>query len=817
MKKRYYFLIFIPFLALLAGGCSLPWSKKAPAENIEDNVIIIDNQAEISASGQMKKFSDYQELKSFLDTHAVETLRSYRGGLATPSIDAAVAANDAVFHESSSQRVKNSFADSDYSQTNVQVEGVDEADILKTDGRYIYAVVYQDLYIIQADPAEETRAVAKISFTSRPSNIYLDGQHLVVIGADNQLMESSVYQNFRRQSPYTFVKIFDLSNPTSPKQIRDLDFEGSYRDSRVINGRLYLIIDNYNTYIPGERVVPRLVDGGKILTNDCSSADRCFAPDVYYFDLPYDSYNFISINTLDLRADDAPVAAQTYILNGAQTIYVSAKNIFITYTQHLDESDLRLAVMKNVLGAKLSSAEQARVEKINQTDSDILSPSEKKQKLLQLFQNFLNAQSSAELVSLESEIAAALKQEYENQSQNWERTIIYKLALNGGKPVYRATGSVPGAVLNHFSLDEDADGNLRLATTRSRNFSTLAGGDDSYSNVYVLSADLQLLGQVENLAPGERIYSVRFLGKRAYLVTFKQTDPLFIIDLSDVKAPKFLGELKVPGFSQYLHPYDDNTLIGLGQDTTVDAYGNVQIGGLKLSLFDVSDPTNPRELDSYVAGGAGSNSLALSNHKAFLFSRDKNLLVIPASLTSSLDRGRVYFSGALVFAVEQGKFILKSQIDHSDGGKYQRSDYWCGAYCYDNSVQRILYIKDALYTFSNKYLKVNRLSDFQSLQSVKLIDDTAADFEVESLPSENIINTVNNIEESPAVKPSPLGPSLPSAPIEPATIFVEESGDSNRLESATSSLPFEGDIITPEETASSTSETPENMSESLIP
>ncbi|MDD3285022.1 MAG: beta-propeller domain-containing protein [Patescibacteria group bacterium] len=816
MKKRYYFLIFIPVLALLAGGCSLPWSKKSPVDNSENNVAIVDSQTETSASGQMKKFSDYQELKSFLDAHAVQSSGYYRGGLVLPSIDLAVAANDAVFNESSSQGAKSLVAGDDYSQTNVQVEGVDEADIIKTDGRYIYAVVYQDLYIIQADPVEETRAVAKISFTSRPSDIYLDGQRLVVIGADNQLMESSVYQNFRRQSPYTFVKIFDLSNPASPKQIRDLDFEGSYRDSRVVGGRLYLIIDNYNTYIPGENVVPRLVDGGKILANDCSSTGRCFAPDVYYFDLPYDSYNFTSINTLDLRADDASVAAQTYILNGAQTIYVSAENLFITYTQYLDEGDLRLAVMQAVLGSKLSSAEQARIEKINQADSDVLSASEKKQKLLQLFQNFLNSQSPAELVSLETEISAALKQEYENQSQNWERTIIYKLALNGGQPVYRATGSVPGAVLNQFSLDEDADGNLRLATTRSRNFSALADGQDSYANVYILSADLQLLGKLENLAPGERIYSVRFLGKRAYLVTFKQTDPLFVIDLSDVRAPKLLGELKVPGFSNYLHPYDDNTLIGLGQDTTLDAYGNVRTGGLKLSLFDVSNPANPRELDSYIAGGAGSASLASSNHKAFLFSRDRNLLAVPASLTSSLDRGRVYFSGALVFAVEQGKFILKAQIDHSDGGKYQRADYWCGSYCYDNSVQRILYIKDALYTFSNKYLKVNRLSDFEALQSVKLMADTAADFEVESLPSENI-SEVNNLEESPAISSSPLGPSLPSAPAEPTTVSVEEPSGVKPPETATTSLPVDGAEITLEETASSSVKTPESLPEPLIP
>lgn len=781
MQKRYYFLIFVFIFAIFSGGCSLPWSKKAPIVPVVDVSAPLLNDEGGTSSAQMKKFSNYQELKSFLDTNAVETAGYYRGAPGMIDLAMGMPTNNVAFNESlatSNKSISASSVSDDYSRTNVQVEGVDEADIIKTDGNYIYAVVYQDLYIIKAEPANETRAVAKISFNSRPTDIYLEGKRLVVIGADNQLMETSVYKNFRRQSPYTFVKIFDLSDPENPKQIRDLDFEGSYRDSRIVSGRLYLIINNYNSYIPGENIVPRLVDGGKILSSDCSATGRCFAPDVYYFDLPYDSYNFTSINTLDLRADEAPVEAQTYILNGVQNIYVSTQNLFITYTQYLDEADLRLSVMRTVLTSKLSSAEQSRLTKIDQADGDILSAAEKKQKLLQLFQNFLTSRSSDEIVSLETEIEIALKQAYEDEAQNWERTVIYKLSLNGGQPVYRATASVPGAVLNQFSLDEDVDGNLRLATTRSRNFSVLAGGQDSYSNLYILSADLQLLGKVENLAPGERIYSVRFLGKRAYLVTFKQTDPLFVLDLSNPKAPKLLGELKVPGFSNYLHPYDENTLIGLGRDTNLDAYGNVRTGGLKLSLFDVHDANNPRELDSYVAGGAGSSSLALYNHKAFLFSLDKNLLAIPASLTSAVDGNRTYFSGALVFNIEAGKFVLKAQIDHSDGGKYQRSDSWCGPYCYDNSVQRILYIKDALYTFSNKYLKVNSLNDFQALQTVKLTPDTAIDLEVKPLYNKDLPASDQEITPAPETPNDdllPVGPVLP--PVIPETVDASNTED----------------------------------------
>lgn len=784
MKKKLNFLLLVLIFSIFIGGCSLPWKKKA---NIIPDAPVVSptttNATVSTYSGQMKKFTDYQEMSAFLEAQDLGSgLNDYaRGGRELLAMTDMIASSESSA-KSVTSVAANSVSTTDYSRTNVQVKGVDEADIIKTDGQYIYAVVYNELYVIQAVPADQAKAIAKITFASRPSEIYLHNGRLVVIGADEQIMTSSVYRNFRRQSPYTFVKIFDLSDPAAPKQIRDLDFEGSYQDSRVIAGRLYLIINNYNAYVAGESLVPRLVDGGKILSSDCSATGRCFAPDVYYFDAPYNSYNFTSINTLDLAEKEAPVLAQTYLLSDTQTIYVSAKNIFITYTQYLDDNDLRLSVMRALFTTKLTAADQARISKIDQADSEVLSRPEKQQKLMQFFIRFLDKLPATERVSAEAELLAALQQKYTSEAQNLERTVIHKFALGGDQPVYRANGSVPGTVLNQFSLDEDEAGNLRLATTRSSNFNALVGNQESYSNLYILSSDLKNIGAVENLAPGERIYSVRFLGKRAYLVTFKQTDPLFVLDLSNPQAPKLLGELKVPGFSNYLHPYDENTLIGLGRDTQTDVYGNVKVGGIKLSLFDVSDANNPSELDTYVAGGTGSDSLALYNHKAFLFSRDKNLLLIPASLTSVASNYRNYFSGALVFSIDQGKFNLRGQIDHSDGGKYQRSDYWCGSACYDNSVQRGLYIQDSLFTFSNKYLKVNSLADLSPLRAIKLTADTDIDLEI--MPalepptiSDSTANPSAGSEDSSYDQP--VGPLRP--PVTETTLETEASSSSGMV------------------------------------
>ncbi|MDP3837279.1 MAG: beta-propeller domain-containing protein [bacterium] len=753
MINKTKYLFFLLIFALFAGGCSLPWKKSAESQPSPEPVNAA--PAETSNSGQLKKFATYQELRNFLEAQSLNIPLNYGNKEMLQGLDMASSPmrGSAVTGEAAATG-----GTDDYSRTNIQVAGVDEADIIKTDGEYIYALVYNDIYIIKAQPVEQARAVSKLSFNSRPSEFFLDSGRLVVIGNDDQMMQTAVYKTFRRQSAYTFVKVFDLRDSESPKQIRDLSMEGSYQDSRVIDKRLYLIINNFNSYISNEVVTPRLVDNGKILSTDCEKNDRCFAPDVYYFDIPYDSYNFTSINTLDLSDAEASVKSQTYLLSGSQNLYASAKNIYLSYAQYLDQNDLLLTVMRERLTDKLSADDRSRLSKIDEADSAVLSVREKKQKQLQLFQTFLSTRSTEESLVIELDLENALKQKYEAEAANLERTLIYKFSLGDEQPVYRANGFVPGTALNQFSFDEAENGDFRIATTRSGGLG-LEGNTESYSNLYVLDSNLKQIGSVERLAPGERIYSVRFMGKRAYLVTFKQIDPLFVLDLSDRLSPKLLGELKVPGFSSYLHPYNENTLIGVGKDTTLDAYGNVKTGGIKLSLFDVSDPKNPRELDSYVSGGSGSDSLAISDHKAFLFSREKNLLALPASLTSVASNFRTYFSGALVFSIENMKFNLKGQVDHSDGGKYQRADYWCGYNCYDASVRRAVYINDAIYTFSNKYIKVNALSTLDPLQTIKLLPDSEADARVQPIePPKPVIEEAIN---EPSVPTNPMGPTMP--------------------------------------------------------
>ena len=200
------------------------------------------------------------------------------------------------------------------------------------------------------------------------------------------------------------------------------------------------------------------------------------------------------------------------------------------------------------------------------------------------------------------------------------------------------------------------------------------------------------------------------------MVTFKQIDPFFVIDLSDPENPNILGELKIPGFSDYLHPYDENHIIGVGKETGENEYGRVTTKGVKIALFDVSDVNNPKEIDKYEIGSSGSDSEVLRDHKAFLFSKEKNLLVLPVR---EVKESKVYdprydyyrqevWQGAYVFDIDGSGFSLKGKVSH---GQYLY---------YENAVKRALYMDDTLYTVSLRKIKMNDLNDLEELNDFEL-------------------------------------------------------------------------------------------------
>jgi len=315
---------------------------------------------------------------------------------------------------------------------------------------------------------------------------------------------------------------------------------------------------------------------------------------------------------------------------------------------------------------------------------------------------------------------------------NTESTILNKISIDKGNISYVAQGEVPGRVLNQFSMDE-YDGFFRIATTIGFVWNSDA---QSSSSVYILDENLDRVSEIEDIAPGEQIYSARFMGEKAYLVTFKKIDPFFTLDLSDPYNPKILGKLKIPGYSDYLHPYDENHIIGIGKDTVEaleeEEWRNFDFSwyqGLKIALFDVTDFNNPKEVAKIVIGDRGTDSLALHDHKAFLFDLEKKLLVIPVDLYEIDDElkekngnytGSIYgeftFQGAYIYhlSAENG-FEYKGRVTHMDDDELIKAGYYPS---YDSSISRSLYIDNVLYTVSNKMVKMNDLGDISKINSV---------------------------------------------------------------------------------------------------
>jgi inhibitor of cysteine peptidase len=740
------FLVIACVLPLLLGGCLFKGKDQALGNRGQDQLPpvgenFIEND-ENEKEENLNKFASEGELREFLENNTGGSGYSNWGRnelsmLDFGSVDGSASFGDDLFWGGgATKEAAPRTGSDDYSKTNIQVEGVDEADMIKTDGEYIYAIVKNDLFIVKAYPADNAEVLAKIEFKSRPRDMYISGKRLAIFGQDTDFARNEAKKIWPGRDQFTFFKIFDISDPKNPADLRSLNFEGSYHNSRMIGDHIYFITQN-NSYriMDKQPILPLVLEKGKQASLSCGLENDCAWPDVYYFDLPYHSYRWTAINSINIKDAEAKIGGSYYLMENNQNMYASLNNIYIAYTKRVSESELAMETAREIIYPRLNASDRERIEKIEAVDNFILNKAEKLEKIAGIIERYSSSFSEEEEAALEKEFTEAVKRKYKDVAKEMEKTVIHKIAVDNGRLEYKAAGEVSGQILNQFSMDENG-GYFRIATTKNRTWSQFVDDESanlSYSNLYILDENLKPVGAVEELAPDERIYSVRFMQNRAYMVTFKQIDPLFVIDLSNPADPKVLGELKIPGFSNYLHPYDDNHIIGIGKDAKENQWGGATTLGIKLSLFNVSDVANPKEVDNYVLGGAGSDSIALHDHKAFLFDRKKNLLAIPASINEPVAdsrRGRLTFSGAVVFNVDEKGFELKGKIDHSEGGQASKIDYWRGVSYYDNSVKRSLYIDDVLYTFSNKYLKMNKLDGLDEVKALKMEKEGGGDHRV---------------------------------------------------------------------------------------
>ncbi len=587
--------------------------------------------------GDLKKFSSPEEAREYLKENATAN-QGYTTGYRETDGDQVTGAVPSDAMESTYAPVSTMAptaapgggAADDYSTTNIQVEGVDEPDFVKNDGKYIYIISGDTLVIVDAYPAENASIVSETTIEGRPQEIFLAGDRLAVItsGWDDVLITpngSAAPVPVDRRA--THATVYSVRDRSHPEMLSDTAFTGSYYNARMIGNMLYLITSEYVPWYGGEPLLPEVRYGN----------DTAVYTEIYYPGIPERQYVYHTIGSLDIQSGETP-AAETFLLGYGSTLYASQENIYLGYRK-----------------------------------------------------------STAPVY--------ADRASYEQR----EETVIYRFAIRDGAVDYRAMGTVPGTLLNQFSLDE-YDGNLRVATT-------VQGWTDrssyQYSTVSVLNEDMETVGTISNIAPDERIYATRFMGDRLYMVTFKQIDPLFVIDLADPEHPGILGKLKIPGYSDYLHPYDETHLIGIGKETEANEWGGASVGGVKLALFDVSNVSSPKQIDSVEIGEAGTDSAALHDHKAFLFAKGKNLLVIPVSEVRRTDipEGKYQsytldtWQGAYVYTVSPATgFDLRGTVTHSGSD----APYSWNA---PDAVRRSLYMDDVLYTVSERRIVASSLDD----------------------------------------------------------------------------------------------------------
>jgi uncharacterized secreted protein with C-terminal beta-propeller domain len=656
MNKRWT-LFSLLLLVMILGICgavyainNIPSAKKSEVESP------LQNKPDIPVVGSMEKLQELLAQSAALQDNLDGALYN---GTAEKSI-AGVSAQSVRSPAAQDQ--------ADYSGTNVQVQGVDEADIVKNDGQYIYTLNQQQLSVVKAVPADKMQLTARINYDNNfsPRDLYIDAGHLIVIG-DTRTPEP-LYQEKRKAAPALpyynpqtcKAIIYDLKDKSQLSKIREIEIEGYCLSSRKIGSSLYLVANrNINYYRPGDPVIlPTYRDSAVGPEFQSLSCDKIN----YFPNCIYRSFVIVAAVNTDNLAQKVDI--KTYLGNG-DNIYASPSNLYIAVNSYPQVQPL----LEDSAFPEDSAPEAA--------------------------------------------------------------TEIYRFALQGASTTCTGKGTVPGTILNQFSLDEH-QGFLRIATTSGEIWSR--GDNTSKNHIYILDKELKMTGKLENIAPGEKIYSTRFMGNRAYMVTFRKVDPFFVIDLKNPQEPVILGKLKIPGYSDYLHPYDENHIIGFGKDTVEVKGQNGEsqafYQGLKIAVFDVTSVSQPVEMSRAVIGDRGTDSEILNNHKALLFAQEKNLMAFPVTLmeleadngTKAGDAtayGSFTFQGAYIYNIDLTKGLqYKGRISHLETADYQRAgDFW---YDSPNNINRILYIGNVLYTVSPGKIQAQSITDLKPLSSLEL-------------------------------------------------------------------------------------------------
>lgn len=499
--------------------------------------------------------------------------------------------------EASVENSKNT--ESSYSKTNTRTENVDEGDIVKTDGRYLYVVKEEGNGIGIVDTeGNKLEQITEITLEGEfcISEIYVENSYLIILGTESEEIYPAGDAIYRTEYEYAVESVcdtksivYDISDKRQPKEIGECLQSGGYSTSRLNNGYLY-VFSQYSVNNPEEERKEQYIP---CVNEELLSLDKICMPDTE------SARNYTVITAIDIQ-NPSETTDSIGILSDQGLCYASAENIYLYET--IWEED------------------------------------------------------------------------------GGRTTEIRKFSYGEGKLTGVAKTRVNGYLNDSFSIDE-YNGYLRLVTTVDRT-----------NAVYVLDEKLEETGKIENLAKDERIYSARFMGDIGYFVTYRETEPLFSVDLSDPANPKIIGELKIPGFSEYLHPYGDGLLLGIDME---DDGNDEKDRRVKLSMFDISDPSNVKEIDKIVLKDS-YYSTAFEDYKSVLADAEKNLI------------------GFFTYGERETYHIYGYDRVHGFTCKMQETT---GKYAWH---VRGVYLQDTFYLIDGNQIESYRLADFEKVDDLIL-------------------------------------------------------------------------------------------------
>ncbi|MDP1689029.1 MAG: beta-propeller domain-containing protein [bacterium] len=652
-----------------------------------DNGIVSKDSKSNTVLAGFVKFKSEAEYKEYLQN------QDYGGGIGGermmttdvgPIAISAPGVQMSLSNDGSSGKTIMEVAPNRVSDTNVQVAGIDEPDIVKTDGKRIFLAPQNYYYyrggpqpmmegptigvapeikigggtsvdpgiipenkpkvqVLQAFPPEALEKVGQIM--GKSGNLLLSNNVLIVLG-DREITG------------------FDVTDPKNPKEKWNvkLDDKNSLVQSRLYNGQIYLITSTYsNKY--DSCVIPLFTAGTNKVTVMCDT--------IYHPSSPITVNTTYHISTINVSSG-ALSKKVSFVGSYNSTVYMSKDNLFVAYAH---SGDL-MSIYYGFLNENKDMFPASIIKKVAELKTYNISESSKLNEMQTAISEYVSSLSNDDELKFNNEMQNRGLDYFKKHKRELTKTDIVKIALNDFS--VNAMGSIPGSLLNQFSLDE-YNGYLRAAVTIGNSFGMGFGGvsNEQENDVYVLDNNLNISGSVTGLGENERIYSARFIEDKGYLVTFRQTDPFYVLDLKNPKQPKMVGELKIPGFSSYLHPITKDLILGVGMESSK----------VKISLFDVSNPTKPIEISKYSLDEYWTE--VSSNYHAFLQDSKHKIFFMPGS------------QGGYVFSYENNNLVLKKAVS-------------------DIQAKRALFINDYLYIIGDTKVTVLNENTWEKVTSLEL-------------------------------------------------------------------------------------------------